>query len=149
MFIQSDRRDDLDKLANKLTRATRASAVLFGEVFAASPRLMTLRTIGKTGRLDRLVACEAWTEAVMELIALEAPAWTVRRLCRDDRDWLCTLTRFLDVPDWLDESVEGRHPVLALAALGAVLDLRARTAVTSRGVAHELAGVTADCADYR
>ena len=149
MLIKPENRNDVEKLANKLADATRASADLFAEIFAAGPRLMILRAAGKTNRLDRLVASEAWTDAALELIALEAPNWSVQRICLDDREWLCTLTRFPDVPDWLDDSAEGRHPVLALAILDALLDIRARATATSPAATRQLAGLTADCANYR
>ncbi len=110
---------------------------------------MTLQAIGKTARFERLAASEAWTEAAIELIGLEAPDWTVKRLYLDDREWLCTLTRFPDVPDWLDESAEGRHPILALALLDALLAVRASGAVLPRSAAPHLDGAGADCADYR
>ena len=120
-----------ERLAIKLARAGLASAALFIATVAASPRLLTLKAMGKTNRLDRLITCEAWTEAALELLALETPGWSVQRLCRDDGEWLCTLTRLPDLPDWLDESAEGRHPVLALAILGATINVRARMEVAS------------------
>jgi hypothetical protein len=131
MLLELDGRDEIDNLANRLADATRVTAGLFAQIIAASPRLITLKAIGKTGRLDRLLACEAWTDAAIELLALEAPGWSVKRLFLEDREWLCTLTRFPDVPDWLDDSAEGCHPMLALAVLDALLDIRAREVVTA------------------
>mgnify|MGYP001552311137 FL=1 len=149
MLIAPTSRNEFDRLATKLAGATKASAILFAEIFAASPRLMTLRAMGKTERLDRLLACEAWTEAAIELVALEAPEWRIQRLCLDDREWICALTRFPDLPEWLDESAEGRHPLITLAILDALLVARARAAVTYPSTPWQLPGVAADCADYR
>ena len=149
MFIEPSGRNEIDNLASKLAGATQVNASLFAQVVAASPRLMTLRAIGKTARLDRLAVCEAWAEAAIELIALEAPGWTVKRLSLDDREWLCSLTRFPDVPNWLDESAEGRHPILALAVLDALLAVRAMDALALRSAATRPGGVGADCIDYR
>lgn len=149
MLIEPNSRNDTDKLADRLRAASRVSAWFVAEVFAASPRLMTLRAMGKTARLDGLVACEAWTEAAIELVALDVPDWRMQRLCLDDGEWLCTLTRFPDLPDWLDDSAEGRHPVLGLAILDALLAARARNAVPSPPITRQLAGIGADCTDYR
>ena len=149
MLIEPSSRDEVDRSASKLRSAARVSAVLFAVLVTESPRLTTLKATGKTSRLDRLCASEAWIDAALELIALEAPEWSVQRLCLDDREWLCTLTRFPDLPDWLDDSAEGRHPVLALAIVGALLDIRARTAIASNVSGQQPAWVSADCTDYR
>jgi hypothetical protein len=138
----------VDDFANKLACATRASAALFTQI-SASPRLATLKAIGKARRLDRLLECEAWTEAALELISLEAPGWKVKRLCRDDGEWLCTLTRFPDLPDWLDDSAEGRHSVLALAVLEAFLSVRVQTSTSVPSTLRHQPDASADCADYR
>ena len=138
----------VDDFANKLACATRASAALFTQI-SASPRLATLKAIGKARRLDRLLECEAWTEAALELISLEAPGWKVKRLCRDDGEWLCTLTRFPDLPDWLDDSAEGRHSVLALAVLDAFLGIPPQTSASVSSTLRHLPDPIADCADYR
>lgn len=147
MFTLADTRTE--RLASKLVCADGASATLLAEIVAANPRLMTLKAMGKTGRLDRLVTCEAWTEAAMELLALGAPGWSVKRLCRDDGEWLCTLTRIPDLPDWLDDSIEGRHPVLALAIVDALIGIRTRDASPLHSVTRQERDVDVDCADYR
>jgi hypothetical protein len=149
MLNQPGAGNGTEKLANELPRAKGASAKLFADVFAASPRLMLLRSLGKAQRLDRLVATEAWSDAALELLSLEAPNWSLQRLCLDDGEWLCTLTRFPDVPDWLDDSVEVRHPTMALAVLSAVVDLRLRATSSLPAATPQLLGATADCADYR
>lgn len=138
-----------ERLTTKLARAGHPSASLFIEAVAASPRLTVLKAMGKTGRLDRLVACEAWTEAAMELLALDAPGWSVQRLCRDDGEWLCTLTRFPDLPAWLDDCIESRHPVLALAIVDALVGIRTGEASTLHHVTQHRHDAGVDCADYR
>ena len=141
---------NVEKLATTLAEARGVTAALMAEVVAASPRLTTLRAQGKTDRLDHLAAANAWSDAALELLALEAPEWAVQRLCRDDGEWLCTLTRFPELPDWLDDCAEARHPVLAVAILSALLDLRARPADARRSWAAQPADARAvDCADYR
>src|SRR5689334_18349387 len=43
-------------------------------------------------RIHRLLADEAWTEAGLALIEVGLPQWTLRRIVRDDGEWLCTLS---------------------------------------------------------
>ena len=112
--------------ASGLTAATRPSLRLFADILDGSPRLVVLKKMGKTRHLDKLLAAEAWGEAAMAMVGLEAPNWNLQRLCRDDGDWVCTLTRFTELPEWLDDPAEGRHPVLALAILAALLEIRTR-----------------------
>ena len=74
---------------------------------------------GKTTRVDQLMRVGAWTDAALALIELELPQWKIRRLVYDDGEWHCALSRRCQLPDWLDQSVEGRHTDLALAILSA------------------------------
>ena len=64
----------------------------------------------------------AWTDAALALIELELPQWRVRRLAYDDGEWYCSLSRGRELPDWLDQPVEGRHADLALAILSAFVE---------------------------
>lgn len=79
---------------------------------------------GKTARLQHLIRAAAWTDAALALIDLDLPQWRIRRLVNDDGEWHCTLSRRLELPDWLDEAVEGRHADLALAILSAFVEAR-------------------------
>ena len=135
-------------IATRLQAAVRPSPALFADIVEASPRLVMLRTMGKTRHLDRLLACEAWGEAAMAMIGLEAPCWNLQRLRRDDGEWVCTLTRFTELPDWLDDGAEGRHPVMALAILAALLEVRARPQQAETEIS-QAAGAAADASDYR
>ncbi len=73
----------------------------------------------KTARIRELIQLRAWTDAALALIDLELPFWQVRRIAYDEGEWYCALSRERELPDWLDRSVEARHPDLALAILGA------------------------------
>jgi len=139
------------RILGRLAAAGSPSAGLFASVFGANRRLLLLGRLGKTGRFDRLVAAEAWDDAAFELLQLEAPEWRVRRLCQEDGEWLCSLSRFRELPDWLDEAVEGRHKTLAIAILSALLELRARPAGEHGNWARSSAAANgvADSADYR
>lgn len=149
MLIDHSDRARCDALAKRLRAVESVSAGLFAQVIDASPRLMTLNAMGKTGRLDRLISCQAWTEAAIELVALEVPGRQIKRLCLDDGEWICTLTRFPDLPDWLDDSSEGRHRALPIAILRALLDLREQRATDHQPASRLPSRVSAGLADIR
>ncbi|WP_051382493.1 hypothetical protein [Bradyrhizobium sp. Tv2a-2] len=73
-------------------------------------------------RMERLIAEEAWIEVALALIDLELPQWQLRRLAYDAGEWYCALSRRRELPDWLDQAVEGSHPDLPRALLQAFLE---------------------------
>ena len=73
-------------------------------------------------RVGRLVAEEAWAEVALALIDLELPQWRLRRLAYDGGEWHCALSRWREVPEWLDQAVETTHPDLPGALLAAFLE---------------------------
>ena len=77
---------------------------------------------GKTARIERLIQSGAWTDAALALIDLELPQWQLRRIAYDEGEWHCALSRERELPDWLDQSAEGRHADLALAILSAFVE---------------------------
>ena len=105
-----------------------------GEANAVTPKLMSelvasfcrrFPSFGqpeKTARIRELIQLRAWTDAALALIDLELPFWQVRRIAYDEGEWYCALSRERELPDWLDRSVEARHPDLALAILGALIE---------------------------
>jgi hypothetical protein len=107
-----------------------------GEANAVTPKLMSelvasvcrrFPSFGqpeKTARISELIQLRAWTDAALALIDLELPFWQVRRIAYDDGEWYCALSRERELPDWLDRSVEARHPDLALAILSAFVEAR-------------------------
>ena len=86
----------------------------------------------KTGRIAQLIEMGAWTDAALALIELELPQWRIRRLAYDDGEWYCALSRERELPDWLDQSVEGRHADLALAILSAFVEVQRASSPSSR-----------------
>jgi hypothetical protein len=84
----------------------------------------------RTDRLVRLVEAAAWTEAALLLIELELPFWKVRRIIYDDGEWCCALSQARELPDWIDQSVEARHPDLAVALLCALTEAQVAGAET-------------------
>jgi hypothetical protein len=85
-------------------------------------------------RLKRLAEARAWTDAALALIELELPLWHIRRVAYDAGEWHCALSRQRELPDWLDQSIEARHPDLALAILAAFVEATRDTASSSVSV---------------
>jgi hypothetical protein len=88
-----------------------------------------LRKAGKTGRFNRLMEAGAWSEAALELIELELPAWKLRRLVYEDGEWFCSLSGQPYLPTELDDTADASHSVLPLAILAAFLEVRRRMSV--------------------
>src|SRR6202007_1714118 len=102
-------------LSERLRDAFAATPSLIADVIReACRRFPSQGQAGKTERIETLIRMGAWTDAALALCALELPQWQVRRLAYDDGEWYCALSRARELPDWLDQSVEGRHADLAL-----------------------------------
>ncbi len=98
---------------------------------ASCKRLPAMRRSADARRLDRLVEAGAWTDAALTLIAIELPAWRLRRLAFDEGEWHCALSTQRDMPDWLDDAVETHHPDMATAILDAF-----RIVISREGTSH-------------
>jgi hypothetical protein len=70
---------DLDLLDRELYLAPAVTALLFRKVTesGACKRLPSLRQMGKTITLDRVIEAGAWTDAAITLIGFELPNWNV------------------------------------------------------------------------
>jgi len=119
-----------------LARAKRLRTVtpeLLNEVIASA--CDRFRTHGHTTKaaFNQLVACGAWTDAVLQLLHLELPQWKLRRIIYEDEEWHCFLSKQRQVPLGFDEDAEAAHEVLPLAILLAFIRARsaAATAATS------------------
>ena len=124
-MLRAIRRYDLGELSQCLRDAGEANAHLMGEVIGtACRRYPSLGQCEKTARIEQLIRSGAWTDAALALIDLELPFWQVRRLAYDDGEWYCALSRGRELPDWLDQSIEGRHADLSLAILSAFVEAR-------------------------
>src|SRR5215470_18838787 len=89
----------------------------------------------QSDRVRRLLAAQAWTDAALALVEIEAPEWTLRQLTYDDGQWHCTLGRHRGLPEWLEDNVEASHDVLPLAILGALTEaLPAESAANRTGM---------------
>ena len=110
-------------LGDRLNAASTVTPTLISDVVAAACRRLPSFGAGeKAARITDLIQLRAWTDAALALIELELPFWKVRRIAYDEGEWYCALSRERELPDWLDGSVEARHPDLALAILGAFIE---------------------------
>ena len=118
---------------DRLRDAHEVTAELMSEIIdKACRRFPSLGQTGKTARIERLIRSGAWTDAALALIDLELPQWQVRRIAYDEGEWYCALSRERELPDWLDQSIEGHHADLALAILSAFVEAQRVTAPSSR-----------------
>ena len=119
-------------LEERVQQAERITPDLMSAIMAeARDRLPVLsRSREGTVRLAHLIECAAWTDAALAVIDLELPDWQLRRLVREDGQWLCSLSRQPNLPPELDETIDGTHEVLSLAILGALMEARRRTSFT-------------------
>jgi hypothetical protein len=110
-------------LSDRLRDADAVTPELLSEiVHERCRRFPSMGQTEKTDRLERLIHSGAWTDAALALIDLELPQWQIRRIAYDEGEWHCALSRQRELPDWLDQSIEGRHTDLPLALLSAFID---------------------------
>jgi hypothetical protein len=132
MPLLSEHHDPLE-LGDRLRDAHAATAELIAEVIGEScRRFPSMGQSEKTARIEHLIGSEAWTDVALALIDLELPLWQVRRIAYDEGEWYCALSRECELPDWLDSSIEARHPDLALAILSAFVEAQRISAPSSR-----------------
>jgi len=112
-------------LTERLREASHPCPQIMTEVITAvCRRFPSLGQSDKTARIERLIIAGAWTDASLALIDLELPLWRVRRLAYDAGEWHCALSCQRELPDWLDQCVEGSHTDLSLAILTAFVEVQ-------------------------
>jgi hypothetical protein len=132
MLLASEPLDALE-LNDRLRDANAITAELFSAVIsAACRRFPSAGQAEKTAKIERLIASQAWTDAVLALIDLELPQWQVRRIVYDEGEWHCALSRERELPEWLDQSIESHHLDLPLAILSAFVDVQRVSAPSTR-----------------
>jgi hypothetical protein len=135
MLFNPKAEDRLGRLAERLQQMPALTRELFSEVIAeACPRTIVLGKAGKTARLERVAEAGAWTDAALALVALELPAWSIRRLACEDGEWFSALSKHPNLPRELDDSVEARHETLPLAILCTLVAARQQTAAQAAPV---------------
>jgi hypothetical protein len=121
------------ELTDQLRDASGVTVELMANVISkACRRFPSAGQSEKTVRIERLIHSGAWTDAALALLDLELPQWQLRRIAYEQGEWYCALSRQRELPDWLDQSIEGRHADLALAMLGAFLEAQRITAPSNR-----------------
>src|ERR1700704_1070629 len=121
------------ELGDRLRNAYAVTAEFLSEIISQTcRRFPSASQSGKTARIERLIQSGAWTDAALALIDLELPQWQLRRIAYDEGEWHCALSRERELPDWLDQSAEGRHADLALAILSAFVGAERISARTDR-----------------
>jgi hypothetical protein len=132
-------------LGEKLRTADEMTPELMAEILNATRRRVLLRGHrAKLLRLKELIDGRAWTDAALVLIELELPLWQIRRIAYDVGEWHCALSRQRELPDWLDQSIEARHPDLALAILTAFVEAQQAMPLSRPGVPVVSRGPDAD-----
>jgi hypothetical protein len=132
MLVDSEQANSAEP-SDRLRDAPVVTKTLMREVIGhACRRFPSSPPTAKTARIEQLIAAAAWTDAALALIDLELPQWQIRRIAYDAGEWYCALSRERELPDWLDQSTEARHPDLALAILSAFVDVQRTLAPTTR-----------------
>ena len=125
MLFDLKNEDRFDRLNDQLRLAPALTPDhLFSNVIAHA---CTHLRAEKTNRIYRLIEAGVWVDAALALIALELPAWKLRRLVYEDGEWLCSLSRQPNLPAALDDTADATHEVLPLAILSAFVEARRRT----------------------
>ena len=121
------------ELGDRLHNAYAVTAEFLSDIISQTcRRFPSASRSGKTVRIERLIQAGAWTDAALALIDLELPQWQLRRIAYDEGEWHCALSRERELPDWLDQSAEGRHADLALAILSAFVEAQQISTPVSR-----------------
>ena len=124
---------DPGQLTDRLCDAPAVTTELVSEIVGETcRRFPSVGRSEKTDRIEQLMQSGAWTDATLALIDLELPQWQLRRITYDEGEWHCALSQQRELPDWLDQSIETRHPDLALAILSAFVEARRVSAPSSR-----------------
>ena len=120
-------------LGDRLRDAYGVTAEFLSDIISETcRRFPSTEGSAKAARVERLIQSQAWTDAALALIELELPQWQIRRLAYDEGEWYCALSRQRELPDWLDQAIETHHADLALAILGAFVEVQRVTAPSSR-----------------
>lgn len=118
-------------LVDQLKSATELTPNLTRHVITNTcTRLPVLMNAGKASNIERLIEVGALCDAVLALIEIELPAWSVRQLVHENGEWFCSLTRQPNLPVALDDTADANHQALPLAILGAFLEARRRMSGT-------------------
>jgi hypothetical protein len=129
MSFEPDRAKRLDTLQARANCLRAVTPELLTDVIANACMRFPAHGHATKAAFNQLVACGAWTDAVLLLLHLELPQWKLRRIIYEDGEWHCFLSKQPQFPLEFDEGAEAAHEVLPLAIL--IGFIRARSAVAS------------------
>lgn len=129
MLFRPDRAQRLDHVADML-RDGEPSAELIARTAGVCERVVLSR---EGQHIKALIDAGAWTDAALTLLAIELPAWKLRRLVYDEGEWHCTVSRARELPEWLDDAIETHHRDFAMAILKAIVEALGTADLERRG----------------
>ncbi len=130
MLSDPKHQERLDRLTARLRLAAAVTSDLIADVIAdACLRVQVLHQAGKAAQIDRLIEAGAWSDVALALIAIELPAWKLRRLIHEDGEWFCSLSKQPHLPVEIDDTADARHGVLPLAILSAFIEARRASSI--------------------
>jgi hypothetical protein len=139
MSFEPDRGD----LAARVNRSRAVTSELLIEIITQACIRFPAHGHATKAAFDQLVACGAWTDAVLLLLQLELPQWKLRRIIHEDREWHCLLSKQPQFPLGFDDGEEAAHEVLPLAIL--IAFIKARSAVASAATSVPQLSVPHNC----
>lgn len=132
MTFFSEYREPIE-LIDRIHDARQMTSALVADIVKQTcRRFPSVRRTAQITRIEHLIESRAWIDAALALIDLELPQWQVRRIAYDEGEWHCALSRARELPEWLDQSIEGHHADLPLALLSAFVEARRVATPASR-----------------
>jgi hypothetical protein len=132
MSLDTKREAGLAELQEQLRRAPAIAVELMADVIARTGLRSSAQSPARRTRILHLVQAGAVAEAALALLAFEVPGWKLRRLVYEDGEWICSLSKHRELPDWLDDAAEAHHETLALAIVAAFVEAQSRAADSDR-----------------
>lgn len=126
MYLVSSKLERLAALKTTLDRADHLDEELVRSIILHTCQDNPFATLTT---LRPVIEARAWTDLGFSLIAEQAPAWCVCRLCLDDGLWWCGMNPRVPAL-WAPCEVDEAHPVLAIAILKAFITALLRPACT-------------------
>jgi hypothetical protein len=117
-------RNEIHAHEPSLLAVVAAASRAFTSAISAVVRIESGHAISDSARVRRLIAVDAPLDAALARIEMEAPRWKLRRLVYEDGEWLCSLSRQINLPLDIDDGVEARHLNAAHAILDALVEAK-------------------------
>ena len=143
MSVELDQKQRREMLQARVRHSRAITAELLARVATEVCTRFSAHGNAAKERLNQLVACGAWTDAVLLLLQLELPLWKLRRILYEEGGWHCFLSQQPWFPLEFDEGAEATHELLPLAILLAFIE--ARSAVGSAAASAPQANATPSC----